>query len=75
MPVRGDEPVTHPAPRCDRGFHRNYAWQCVELAQTAKAQHRALLLGMAETWVRLAKEVEADAELLSDDGAAKQRAG
>lgn len=46
---------------------RNYARQCVELAQTAKAQHRTMLLGMAETWLRLAKEVEAEAKLLDED--------
>jgi hypothetical protein len=50
---------------------RKYARQCVELAQTANASHRALLLGMAETWLRLAKEAEGEPKHRDDDQAAE----
>ena len=39
---------------------RNRAFECARLAQAASdAQHRSLLLGMAETWTVLARSAEA----------------
>ena len=37
--------------------YRRNAEECLRLAQSAKPQHRATLLKMAETWRRLAEEI------------------
>jgi hypothetical protein len=37
--------------------YRRNAEECIRLARSAKPQHRATLLKMAETWQRLADEI------------------
>ena len=37
--------------------YRSNAEECIRLAQSAKPQHEAALLEMAETWRRLAEEI------------------
>src|SRR5207244_4169720 len=40
----------------DKDSYRKNAEECIRLAQSAKPQHKATLLRMAETWRRLAEE-------------------
>jgi hypothetical protein len=48
--------------------YRKHARECVELAEKARAEHhRALLLGMAEKWLKLASQAQHEAELLAND--------
>jgi hypothetical protein len=37
--------------------YRSNAEECIRLTQSAKPQHNAALLEMAETWRRLAEEI------------------
>ena len=45
--------------------YRNYAKQCTEMARKARsAEHKELLTYLANTWLRLAMEVEGSRTLL-----------
>jgi len=47
---------------------RQYAHECVELAERATTgSHRAMMLSMAATWLRLADQAQREAELKADD--------
>ena len=47
---------------------RQYAHECVELAERATTgSHRAMMLSMAATWLRLADQAQRQAELDADD--------
>ena len=57
-------PRHHELPREPRGWpmenkdrYRRNAEECIRLARSAKPQHKATLLKMAETWRRLADEI------------------
>jgi hypothetical protein len=41
----------------NRDRYRRNAEECIRLGQSAKPQHKATLLEMAETWRRLAEEI------------------
>jgi hypothetical protein len=41
----------------DKDRYRTNAEECIRLAQSAKPQHKAALLKMAEAWRRLADEI------------------
>ena len=47
----------------NKGRYRRNAEECIRLAQSAKPQHGATLLKMAETWRRLAEEISRDRPL------------
>ena len=41
------------------GACKDFAAECLRLSQRAKtAEHRAILIGMAETWERMARDIE-----------------
>jgi hypothetical protein len=44
-------------PMENKDRYRSNAEECIRLAQSAKPQHKAALLEMAETWRRLAEEM------------------
>jgi len=44
-------------PMENKDRYRSNAEECIRLAQSAKPQHKAALLEMAETWRRLAEEI------------------
>lgn len=47
--------------------YRKRAQECVEIARTAKtAAQRTMLLHIAETWLRLASEAEANGTIVAD---------
>ena len=50
---------------------RRYARDCVELAEQAtNARYRAMLLDMAEKWLRLADQTKREEDLLAAEAAA-----
>jgi hypothetical protein len=49
--------------------YRNRARECVELAQVAKSD-RALLLQIANSWLKLADQVDGEERLLENSGVA-----
>jgi hypothetical protein len=41
---------------------KDFAAECLRLSQSAKtAEHRAILIGMAESWNRMARDLEEEA--------------
>jgi hypothetical protein len=48
---------------------REYAQQCVDLAERATTErHRATLLGIAEKWIKLADLAQRDTEWIASHG-------
>jgi hypothetical protein len=51
--------------------YRKLAEDCVQLAQTAKEAHRAMLLNMANTWLQLADQVASDRQWMANGHAGR----
>ncbi len=52
----------------NKNRYRRNAEECLRLAQSAKPQHKATLLEMAETWRRLADEISREKSKSRTDG-------